>query len=150
MKLKIPPIIQLFLCGMLGWAASHAFEIFAFSWALLLPVSFCLIGVGIAIMVVAVGMFASVNTTVNPVDPDKAETLVTTGLYQISRNPMYLGMLFVLLGGATLFSNLSAFIGPVVFFAAITELQIKPEENVLQMKFGDAYSAYRAKTRRWI
>lgn len=150
MALRIPPLLQFFICAVVGWAASQALESLAFSWTLLLPIGVALVGTGIAIGVVAVGAFARASTTVNPIDPNKAETLVTTGIFRVSRNPMYLGMLLVLIGGAFLLSNLSALIGPALFVAAMTELQIKPEEQVLQSKFGDTYRVYSAQTRRWI
>lgn len=150
MALRIPPLLQFLICAMVGLAASQAFESLAFSWILFLPIGFGLVGAGVSIGIVAVGAFARASRTVNPIDPDQAETLVTTGIFQVSRNPMYLGMLLVLIGGAFLLSNLSAFIGPALFVAAMTELQIKPEEQVLQSKFGDTYRVYSAQTRRWI
>ena len=82
--------------------------------------------------------------------PEKATRLVVGGLYRISRNPMYLGMLMVLIGIALWLGNPLniALIG--LFVALITELQIKPEEARLAEVFGDEYAAYKTRVRRWI
>ncbi|MEO1475370.1 MAG: isoprenylcysteine carboxylmethyltransferase family protein, partial [Pseudomonadota bacterium] len=90
------------------------------------------------------------RTTVNPLRPDKATHLVVTGLYRISRNPMYLGLAILLtgwglyLGDAANLAVLAAFIGFITIF------QIKPEEEILRSKFGDDYIDYCRRVRRWI
>ena len=86
----------------------------------------------------------------NPLDPGSAEKLVTSGLFRYSRNPMYLGMLFVLTAGMILLGAWSAILAPVLFVWAMTEFQIKPEERSLQLKFGDQFSIYQTRTRRWL
>ena len=63
---------------------------------------------------------------------------------------MYLAMAAILTGGAFLIGNLSAFAAPILFVWLMTEFQIKPEERALQARFGEAFDAYRIRTRRWI
>jgi len=63
---------------------------------------------------------------------------------------MYLAMAAILTGGAFLMGNLSAFVAPILFVWLMTEFQIKPEERALQARFGEAFDAYRIRTRRWI
>ena len=104
----------------------------------------------LAALALALGAFIRARTTVNPLAPEEAATLVTTGLYRISRNPMYLAMAAILTGGAFLMGNLSAFVAPILFVWLMTEFQIKPEERALQARFGEAFDAYRIRTRRWI
>lgn len=109
-----------------------------------------LIAAGVMLLIVALIAFARARTTVNPVEPEQAKTLVTTGLYRISRNPMYLAMALILLGSALRLSNIGVFIAPALFVWSITMFQIKPEERALQSIFGEDFTAYRQQTRRWL
>ena len=94
--------------------------------------------------------FHRAHTTVNPMAPQKASALVTSGVYRITRNPMYLGMLLVLAGWAVWLGNAAAFVGLPLFVAVLNLLQIAPEERVLRERFGDAFTRYAARVRRWI
>ena len=82
--------------------------------------------------------------------PQKASALVTSGVYRITRNPMYLGMLLVLAGWAVWLGNAAALIGLPLFVGVLNLLQIAPEERVLRGRFGDAFTRYAARVRRWI
>ena len=75
---------------------------------------------------------------------------LTTGLYRVTRNPMYLGMLLVLFGWAVFLSNLAALLIAPLFALYITRFQIIPEERVLAEKFGAAFMAYQSQVRRWL
>jgi len=94
--------------------------------------------------------FGRAQTTVNPVDITAASTLVTTGVYRVSRNPMYVSLASVLTMIAVLLSNGWALLGPVLFILFITRFQIIPEERAMGELFGGAYTAYRATVRRWL
>lgn len=98
----------------------------------------------------AIRAFARAGTTINPVNLNAASQLVTGGPFALSRNPMYVSMALLLTALAVLLNNGWAFIGPVLFVIFITVFQIIPEERVMLAKFGDAYSAYRKRVRRWI
>jgi protein-S-isoprenylcysteine O-methyltransferase Ste14 len=93
--------------------------------------------------------FRRARTTVNPLHPERASAIVTTGIYRFTRNPMYVGIVLVLVGWFLAHGGLSAAIGIPLFIGYITRFQILPEERVLAAKFGDAYSAYVARVRRW-
>ena len=101
-------------------------------------------------LTLAVSAFVRAKTTVNPLDPGSAEKLVTTGLFRFSRNPMYLGMLLALTGWVIWLGAWSAMLAPALFIWIMTAFQIKPEERSLQLKFGDQFTLYRTRTRRWI
>lgn len=90
------------------------------------------------------------KTTFDPTNPQKSTQLVTTGVYKISRNPMYLGLLLIILGCVFLFGNGASFLGPLFFVWYITKFQIKPEERILNQKFGSVYQNYVNNTRRWL
>lgn len=149
-RLYFPPLVQFVLYGLAGYifaanAPALAYKSAALQWA-----SIPAVAAGVLVLLLAVRSFGKANTTVNPIEPEKAEQLVTTGLYRFTRNPMYLGMLLVLLGGALALQNIAAFGGPILFAVSITLLQIIPEERVLEQKFGSAFTAYRQQTRRWL
>ena len=79
--------------------------------------------------------------------PDK---LITSGLFKITRNPNYLGMVITLLGVAVLLGSLTAFIFPVVFIILTHFFVIPIEERNLENRFGKRYLNYKNKVRRWI
>ena len=151
MKPLIPPPALGLLFGLAMWAlARSSAPDFAFAFPGQLWAALAVGGAGLAIDLVCVAAFFKRKTTVNPLAPAKAKALVTDGLYRISRNPMYLGMLLILFGwGVWLGSSLNIAL-IALFVWAITELQIKPEERALRDKFGQAYDDYCARVRRWI
>ena len=94
--------------------------------------------------------FRASRTTINPLKPERASALVTGGVYRITRNPMYVGMAFLLLAWAVNLSAVLPFAGIVVFMLYITRFQIQPEERALAGIFGEEFSAYAARVRRWL
>lgn len=94
--------------------------------------------------------FRKARTTVNPLRPRKASVMVTGGVYRYTRNPMYVGMLLLLLAWAVHLSALRPFVGLPVFVLYIGRFQITPEERALQSLFGKAYDDYAARVRRWL
>jgi protein-S-isoprenylcysteine O-methyltransferase Ste14 len=117
------------------------------------------VSTGVAIVIALLGVAAAVcgnisfrraRTTVNPFKPETASSLVTSGIYRVTRNPMYLGMLLVLVGWAVFLANGLAVIAIALFPAYITRFQIKPEERALMALFGEQYASYSSRVRRWI
>ena len=82
--------------------------------------------------------------------PDSTSSLVVSGIYKYTRNPMYLGFLLVLLGWATFLSNITALALLPVFVVYMNRFQIGPEERALGSLFAQEYKAYHARVRRWI
>jgi protein-S-isoprenylcysteine O-methyltransferase Ste14 len=105
---------------------------------------------GVGVAAAAFLRFRRAGTTVDPRDPSKASRLVTDGVFAWSRNPMYLGLLLVLAGLAVMFGSIGPWLVPPLFVAAVTFLQIKPEEQALQTRFGQGYADYCRRTSRWI
>ena len=101
-----------------------------------------LVGVGACFDVAGLLAFRKAKTTVNPLAPNRSTAVVSTGVYRITRNPMYLGMALILLGLALYLASPWALLGPLVFAAFITRFQIQPEERALTARFGAAYTAY--------
>ncbi|MHB8770492.1 MAG: methyltransferase family protein [Syntrophales bacterium] len=102
---------------------------------------------GIALLAVAAGLFRIKGTTVNPTK--EPNNLVTGGVYRVTRNPMYLGMLMILIGFPFVAGSLAGLIFPVFFFIFIDRVVIPKEEKVVERVFGDAYREYQSQTRRW-
>ncbi len=109
-----------------------------------------LVVVGSMITFSGVWSFRAASTTVDPLQPEKASTLVTTGIYKLTRNPMYLGMLLVLLGWFVYLGSLLNLILVGLFIWFINRFQIMPEESALQARFAEEYTSYCKATRRWI
>ncbi len=104
--------------------------------------------IGIVINLLADQALKVADTTVRPFE--ESNTLVTNGIYKITRNPMYLGMSLILTGIVLLFNNLLLFSVVVVFIFLISSNFIRVEEEMLEAKFGENWLQYKAKTRPWI
>jgi protein-S-isoprenylcysteine O-methyltransferase Ste14 len=104
--------------------------------------------VGLLIITISAGYFRKANTTIHPLG--KSTFLVTTGLYKYSRDPIYLGMLLVLIGTAILLGTLLPLIILPLFILFITNLHIKQEEDNLERLFGKDYVEYKQRVSRWI
>ena len=109
-----------------------------------------LAAVGAAFSLSGVLAFRHAKTTVNPLKPESSSSLVTTGVYKITRNPMYAGMLFLLFAWAVFLWSVWSLLGPLGFAAYMGRFQIAPEERVLAGLFGAEYAEYKARVRRWL
>ena len=150
LELRIPPPAVALLLAIAMWLAAYALGGLAFTLPGRRAITIVLAVLGIAISVAGVVSFRRARTTVNPTRPDTASTLVATGIYGFTRNPMYLGLFLVLAGWAAYLANAAALAGPLLFALYIDRFQIVPEERALATKFGAAFDTYRRQTRRWI
>lgn len=115
-------------------------------WSVLL-----LVLVGLSFDLAGLLAFRASRTTVNPLRPERASSLVTRGVYRITRNPMYVGMVFLLLAWGVYLAQWPALLlGPVTYVLYLTRFQIVPEERALLLLFGEEYRAYMARVRRWL
>jgi len=94
--------------------------------------------------------FRRANTTVNPMKPNNSSTLVNTGVYRVTRNPMYVGLVFILTGWCIFLNSPLAMVGVAGFMLYIHTFQILPEERILITIFGDEYKEYQSRVRRWL
>jgi len=145
---KIPPvIIVLFFAGIMALIAHYSVIDFTVFVAYLAA---SLVIIGCASCVAGVVSFKLAKTTVNPNKPEQASKLVTSGIYRISRNPMYLGFAFILAGWGVWLSSVWAMLGVIGFIGYLTLFQIMPEERALTKLFGDEFTIYKARVRRWL
>lgn len=112
--------------------------------------SVVLLVVGAFVVGAGVVEFRRARTTVNPLAPDASSSLVVSGIYRYTRNPMYLGMAVALAGAALWRASLPGLLLVPLFCAYISRFQIRPEERILTTRFGEDFTAYMARVRRWI
>ena len=143
----LPPVY--FLVAILAIAALHRW--LPLATVIVAPYTYVgavIIGVGLVLNLVSVRLFAVHSTAIKPFE--ESSSLVTGGFYRITRNPMYLGMVIILIGIAALFGTLASFV-PIPIFAWLIQTHfILKEEAMLADTFGDEYLAYKDRVRRWI
>ena len=148
MNNRIPPPIVTLICGTSIYYSKSFFNQFLnFSNN---GISLFLLILGLIVFISAVRSFRKQKTTVNPLKPKQASSLVTSGIFRFSRNPMYLGMLIILLSISFKFNLLGGIIISLLFLIFITKFQIYPEEEAMNELFGDKFTQYSNTTRRWI
>lgn len=149
LETRIPPPIAAGLFALAMWGIARLLPHFS----VVVPGSGILAAVlcasGILIDVAAMFSFRRHRTSVNPIDPTAAGTVVTTGLYKHSRNPMYLGLVLLLSALAAKLSNVASLLVVPLFVLYMNRFQIGPEERALAQKFGADYDRYRETVRRW-
>jgi protein-S-isoprenylcysteine O-methyltransferase Ste14 len=107
-----------------------------------------LIIVGLLIVIWPAASFGKAGTPIKPFEESTHQ--VTSGMYRVTRNPMYLGMVVILLGVAVRFGTESPFLLAPIFVWIIRTNFVKFEENLLKETFGDDYVAYKKRVRRWL
>ena len=150
LELKIPPVALVIGVALLMWLAAACAPGLNVRFPFQSIVA-CVIGLsGIITCIFGVAAFKRAKTTVNPTKPESSSSLVTSGIYRRTRNPMYLGFLLMLAGWATAIANMVAFLALPAFVLYMNQFQIKPEERALMSIFGDKFKKYRSSVRRWI
>ena len=149
-KLKIPPPVYGVSIGVLMWLLNQYLPIAHWILSPWNQVGLALIAMALSFDLWSLFLFFRSKTTPNPMKPENSKHIVTTGLYKISRNPMYVGLLFVLLGYAIWLGSVTPFLLLPLFVLLITTQQIIPEEEMLEEKFGQEYLDYKMRVRRWL
>lgn len=150
LELRVPPLVQVLLVGVLIWLASTAFPATHITIPMAKWLAAALAACGTAFAVLGVAAFRQADTTVDPRLPEQSAKVVRTGIYKFSRNPMYVGFFLMLLAWSVNMQQLLAVPLLVAFVAYLTRYQIIPEERFLKNKFGDEYVDYCRKVRRWL
>ena len=150
LELKIPPLAVVLIVAVGMWQLSKVMPALDFVVPYAAVVAAVTAASGLLIAALGVREFRGVSTTVNPMKPDEASSIVSTGVYRLTRNPMYLGLACCVLAWGIYLQNLAALLCLVIFVAYMTRFQIKPEERALQKNFGHEYTRYVARVRRWI
>ena len=146
--LKIPPPLLVLILVISNYFSSKKIDL------ILLPnqnlISFIILLVGVLILINPILKFIKSKTTIDPIKFKKVNKLITSGIYKYSRNPMYLGLLMIVISTSIFYLNIFSMLTPFLFILWINKFQIKREEDFLTEKFGEEYLSYKKKTRRWI
>lgn len=150
LELRVPPVLVVALVSAGMWGLARLTVTFEPAPWLRIVFAAVLLAKGAWMAMAGVREFQRAGTTVNPTKPHESSTVVDSGIYRHTRNPMYLGFLFALVAWAVWLASPWALLGPVVYIAWMTAFQIKPEERILAEHFGEAYRAYCRRVRRWV
>lgn len=146
---RVPPLVA-GICALLMWLSASQLPTVEAPLIWRLVGSLVLLVGGVGICLAGVVRFHQAKTTVNPLKPASASVLVTSGIYRMTRNPMYLGFAVVLVAWAVFLASPFALLGVAAFVLYINRFQILPEERALHRLFGEALNEYCARVRRWI
>ena len=148
METKIPPPIVTLLFGLSIYFSRGIFQAVEVKYSFYIAI--LLLILGLTVLISAVRLFRKDKTTVNPLSPEQATKLVMDGVFKYSRNPMYLGMAFILGSIAVFFNLIGGIILIALFCFYITKFQIIPEERAMSNLFSQDFDKYKQTTRRWI
>ena len=148
MNNKIPPPIVTLAFGLIIYFSRNIFPDINNIIFYILSLFFIILGP--FILISAVRSFKAEQTTINPININNASSLVISGVFKYSRNPMYLGMVFILLALSFRFNLVGGILFTSIFIMYITKFQIIPEEAAMKSIFGEDFNKYKNKTRRWI
>jgi protein-S-isoprenylcysteine O-methyltransferase Ste14 len=150
LELRIPPDVVWLAVAALMWVASALTPGVDVTIPLRVAASGLLIAVGIALVVAARVRLSRAHTTWHPTEPGETTSLVTDGVYRVSRNPVYLGMLVALIGWSVVLASLPALALTALFVVYLDRFQIRPEEHALSAIMGAEYREYASRVRRWL
>ncbi|OOY34117.1 hypothetical protein BOV90_09570 [Solemya velum gill symbiont] len=144
-----PPVFALLFAAAM-WAVANGFPIVE-----LIPdpwnrFGYIVMAIAISIDLWSLGLFLRAKTTFHPLRLHETSSLVTGGMYRVTRNPMYLGLLLLLTGWAILLGELLPWMLLPIFVWLLNTQQIQHEERILEEKFGGQYLQYKERVRRWI
>lgn len=150
LELKIPPVVVGLVTAGLMWLVAQAMPEYGFDIPQRRLAAQVVAAAGFVVAVWGVVAFRRAGTTVNPMKPESSSSLVVTGIYAFTRNPMYLGLLLVLVAWAIDLTHPAAFLVLPLFVLYMNHFQIQPEERALAARFGPAFTEYAARVRCWI
>ena len=149
-KPLIPPPLVALLVSIAMWLVASSVPLLELPQMVRKSIAIAIALAGGAFDIAGVLSFRRARTTVNPMKPHSATALVSSGVYGVTRNPMYVGLLFLLVSWAVFLSSALTLLGPLAFYLYIGRFQIAPEERVLSDLFGNEYLIYKTKVRRWL
>jgi len=150
LRLKVPPPIIALLCGLLIWWLNSILPAYADQATLRRDIALLLLATAMLVDMTALIHFIRARTTIDPRYPHKTSSIVESGIYTYTRNPMYLGLVLILTSLSIWLGSLFGLPVVAVFVYYMTRFQIEAEEEMLTAQFGSAYLAYKARVRRWI
>jgi protein-S-isoprenylcysteine O-methyltransferase Ste14 len=150
LELKVPPPLVAAISALAMWEIANLAPRLDMPATPRVALAVVLALIGFSIDIAGLLSFLRAKTTIHPMKPGATSTLVTSGVYALSRNPMYVGLLLVLVAWAVYLSSVWTLAGPATFVLYINRFQIAPEERTLAAMFGATYSQYKRAVRRWL
>ena len=147
-KTKIPPPLVALVHSFLIISTKNTFPKVEIVWGFIIG-SISII-FGLIVILSAIILFKKNKTTISPLNPSNATKLIVHGLYNFSRNPMYLGLLLVLSGISIIQNPIGGLLFISSFISYLNHFQIIPEENAMLDLFKDDFLKYKENVRRWI
>lgn len=149
-ELRHGPLPPMFLLGAMALMAMlHGLvpltQLLVFPWRALGAI-FIVAGLGLNIW--ASGLFKQVGTAIKPFA--KSSSLILDGPFRLSRNPMYLGMIVLLIGIAIGLGSVTPWLVIPAFVVLVSRRFVVAEEHKMEVEFGAKYLAYCARVRRWL
>lgn len=149
LELRLPPAGYFALFAAAMFLLARFLPVGQFDFTGREALMWALLGLGGLIGLLAVVQVLRAGSTLSPRHPERTKTLVDRGVYDLSRNPMYLALLLALLAWGLYLGNAFNTLLAALFVACMNRFQIRPEERVLEQKFGAAYRQYCKLVRRW-
>lgn len=150
LELKVPPVLVFLSFAGFIWIISNYIPDFNYYFPGQKWLGFGVFTIAVIIGLISLAQFRKAKTTVHPQKPGNASEIVTSGVYQISRNPMYLGLLLGLIGWCIYLGNLLNIFCLIGFIIYMNRFQIIPEETAMIKNFGAEFVEYKKSVRRWI
>jgi protein-S-isoprenylcysteine O-methyltransferase Ste14 len=150
MELKVIPVVQVIIAVLLMIVFSKLWPELILNWPAHKQIAILLFSLAIVVGISAIIRFKRHKTTVNPTKPEASTSVVSSGVYSLSRNPMYLAMLISLISLGYYLQQITALPIILIFIAYMTRFQIIPEEKMLTKIFSQQYLDYQKKVRRWL
>jgi protein-S-isoprenylcysteine O-methyltransferase Ste14 len=147
--LNVPPPFWALFYLLIATGLSYLLEWPTIPGLPLIWLAVAFIVIGIALMSSAFILFRRQGTEIYPTSPTN-RLLVTSGPYEFTRNPMYLGLVIVSLGIAFWIGAWPMFLAPIATFATLNSVHVPFEEEKMRRQFGKDFDAYTTKVRRWI
>lgn len=147
---KIPPPVVTVLFAVAIWGVAMMTPVLEINLVPRVILSLMAVILGAAFCLAGFISFKRADTTINPLKPETASSLVIAGVYQYTRNPMYVGFTLLLVAWAIFLSSVWGCLGVLGFILYINQFQIKPEERALTELFGADFESYQSVVRRWL
>jgi len=144
-----PPIVAAVFAALIWWVAGYLPKTYFGITSKTIVVT-VLLALGILFDLSGLTRFLGARTTINPIKPHNASALVQSGIYKFTRNPMYVGLVFLLTAWCIYLDCPVALVAVAGFMLYIHVFQILPEERTLAKLFGEEYHEYQARVRRWL
>lgn len=150
LELKVPPVAVFLAVILLMYGLKEISPALMIKVPFVEVVSAILTSIAALVAFAGIYQFRKAKTTVNPIKPESASSVVSTGVFAYTRNPMYFGLLLIIIAIGLWWQHLSVILCGALFVAYMNRFQIKPEERALEKLFGEDYVDYKNQVRRWI